>query len=51
MGVNLVANWSEEGEPERFDEESAENGAIGLIQPGELSALLFPEDGVYESGG
>jgi len=47
----LVANWSEEGEPERFDEESAENGAIGLIQPGELSALLFPEDGVYETAG
>jgi 2,3-bisphosphoglycerate-independent phosphoglycerate mutase len=43
----LVANWSEEGEPERFDEESAEGGAIGLIRPGELSALLFPVDGVY----
>jgi len=45
----LVANWSEEGEPEHFDEESAANGAIGLIRPGELSALLFPEDGVYEA--
>ena len=45
----LVANWAEEGEPERFDEDSASNGAIGLIRPGELSALLFPEDGVYEA--
>jgi 2,3-bisphosphoglycerate-independent phosphoglycerate mutase len=45
----LVANWAEEGEPERFDEESASNGAIGLVGPGELSALLFPEDGIYES--
>ena len=45
----LVANWSEDGEPERFDEESAVNGAIGLVHPGELSALLFPDDGVYKS--
>lgn len=45
----LVANWSEEGEPERFDENSAANGAIGMIGPGELSAMLFPEEGVYES--
>ena len=45
----LVANWAEEGEPERFDEDSASNGAIGLIRPGELSALLFPDDGVYEA--
>ena len=45
----LVANWSEEGDPERFDEDSALSGAIGLIHPGELSALLFPDDGVYES--
>lgn len=43
----LVANWSDEGEPERFDEESAENGVIGLIHPGDLSNLLFPVDGVY----
>ena len=43
----LVANWSDEGEPERFDEESAENGVIGLIHPGDLSNLLFPADGVY----
>ena len=44
----LVANWSVEGEPERFDEETAESGVIGLIHPGELSALLFPEEGIYQ---
>ncbi|MGB0639366.1 MAG: hypothetical protein ACPGTU_08540, partial [Myxococcota bacterium] len=43
----LVADWSVDGEPERFDEVSAENGAIGLIQPGELSELLFPEDSSF----
>jgi 2,3-bisphosphoglycerate-independent phosphoglycerate mutase len=43
----LVADWSEEGDPEKFDEASAESGAIGLIQPGELSELLFPEDSAF----
>ena len=43
----LVANWSDDGEPERFDEESSESGAIGLIHPGDLSNLLFPADGIY----
>ena len=44
----LVSSWSEHGESEAFDEESAESGAMGMIGPGELSALLFPEEEIYE---
>ena len=44
----LVADWSEEGDPEKFDESSAEGGAIGLIGPGELSELLFPEEPAFD---
>ena len=44
----LVSSWSDHGEPEAFDEESAESGAMGMIGPGELSALLFPEEETYE---
>jgi len=44
----LVSNWSDDGEPEAFDEDSAESGAMGMIGPGELSALLFPEEATYE---
>jgi len=40
----LVATWSGDGEPATFDEESASQGALGLIHPGELSAMLWPED-------
>jgi 2,3-bisphosphoglycerate-independent phosphoglycerate mutase len=44
----LVSSWSDHGEPEAFDEESAESGAMGMIGPGELSALLFPEGETYQ---
>jgi 2,3-bisphosphoglycerate-independent phosphoglycerate mutase len=37
----LVARWSPDGEVSSFDEESAEQGAIGLIHSGELSAMLW----------
>jgi 2,3-bisphosphoglycerate-independent phosphoglycerate mutase len=39
----LVARWSPDGEVSSFDEESAGQGAIGLIHSGELSAMLWSE--------
>jgi 2,3-bisphosphoglycerate-independent phosphoglycerate mutase len=37
----LVSTWNGPADPARFDEESAEQGALGLIGPGELSELLW----------
>jgi 2,3-bisphosphoglycerate-independent phosphoglycerate mutase len=41
----LVATWAVEGEgePASFDEESAGLGALGLLQPGQLSDVLWPK--------
>jgi 2,3-bisphosphoglycerate-independent phosphoglycerate mutase len=39
----LVATWAVEGEPATFDEESASLGALGLLQPGQLSDVLWPK--------
>lgn len=41
----LVATWAGEGEPASFDEESAGLGALGLLQPGQLSDVLWPGEG------
>jgi 2,3-bisphosphoglycerate-independent phosphoglycerate mutase len=45
----LVATWSEEGEGEAaaFDEEHAAMGALGLLHPGQLNDVLWPEDNSY----
>lgn len=43
----LVARWSSElddgVEPAAFDEDSAAHGALGLLEPGDLSQLLWSE--------
>jgi 2,3-bisphosphoglycerate-independent phosphoglycerate mutase len=39
----LVARWSPDGEMSSFDEESAAQGALGLIHSGELSAMLWSD--------
>jgi 2,3-bisphosphoglycerate-independent phosphoglycerate mutase len=43
----LVATWDAEAEPARFDEEHATQGALGLLQPGDLSALLWPAEPIF----
>ncbi len=43
----LVATWAGEGEPATFDEDNAALGALGLLQPGELNDVLWPEASVY----
>jgi 2,3-bisphosphoglycerate-independent phosphoglycerate mutase len=40
----LLATWSGPTEEERFDEASARQGALGLLEPGELSEMLWPEE-------
>jgi hypothetical protein len=38
--VVLVGSWEPSEERARFDEQSAQSGAIGLLRPGELAGLL-----------
>jgi len=37
----LLATWQGPGEEQEFHEESAANGALGLLQPGELAEMLW----------
>jgi 2,3-bisphosphoglycerate-independent phosphoglycerate mutase len=37
----LLATWQGPGEEQDFDEESAANGALGLLLPGELAEMLW----------
>lgn len=37
----LVSTWRGPGEQTAFDEETAERGALGLLQPGDLARLLW----------
>ena len=37
----LLATWTGPGEEEDFSEASAEHGALGLLQPGELAEMLW----------
>ncbi|RME25877.1 MAG: hypothetical protein D6798_07905 [Deltaproteobacteria bacterium] len=39
----LLATWAEDSDPAAFDEESAQHGALGLLTPDELAALLWAE--------
>jgi len=39
----LISTWQDASERGRFDEESAEHGALGLIGPGELAQILWTE--------
>ena len=36
----LLGSWEGPGEEARFDEEAAGNGALGLLQPGDLAGIL-----------
>ena len=37
----LVGTWQGPGEEARFDETSAEQGALGVLRPGELTQMLL----------
>ena len=40
----LVATWGGQGEAATFDEDNAALGALGLLHPGELNDVLWPEE-------
>jgi len=50
----LVSNWSveldENDERAGFDEDSASTGALGLLEPGDLSELLWGDDEEHATG-